>query len=127
MLPAIEALSGSVEVPLSKVREPVDAAEGLTPEDMRELLPNPHRGQDAGGGLSSPWLLRNPGHRCNHGRCPVSRNGALVVRCLAEMGAVPGRKECKQKGLVFPWVRVQRERGTMTRNSKRLMGEAREL
>ena len=39
MLPALEALSGSVEVPLSKVREPVDAAEGLTPEDMRELLP----------------------------------------------------------------------------------------
>ena len=101
MLPALEALSGSVEVPLSKVREPVAAAEGLTPEDMRELLPNPHRGQDAGGGLSGPWLL-NPGQRCDPGRCPVSRNGALGVRCLAEMGAVPGRREFQQAGLVFP-------------------------
>ena len=55
MLPALEALSGSVEVLLSKVR--------------------------------------NPGQRCDPGRCPVSRNGALSVRCLAEMGAVPGRKE----------------------------------
>ena len=100
MLPALEALSGSVEVPLSKVREPVAAAEGLTPEDMRELLPNPHRGQDAGGGLSAPWLSRNPGQRCDRDRCPVSRNGALVVRCLAEMGTVPGRKEFKQS----PWV-----------------------
>ena len=44
MLPATEALSGSVEVPLSKVREPVAAAEGLTPEDMRELLPRAERG-----------------------------------------------------------------------------------
>ena len=32
MLPALEALSGGVEVPLSKVRERVAAAEGLTAE-----------------------------------------------------------------------------------------------
>ena len=44
MLPATEALSGSVEVPLSKVREPVAAAEGVTPEDRRELLPRAERG-----------------------------------------------------------------------------------
>ena len=52
MLPALEALSGSVEVPLSKVR--------------------------------------NHGHRCDPGRCPVSRNGALGDRRLAEMGASGG-------------------------------------
>ena len=44
MLPALEALSGSVEVPLSKVREPVAAAEGLTPEDMREVASQPAPG-----------------------------------------------------------------------------------
>ena len=43
MLPALEALSGGVEVPLSKVRERVAAAEGLTAEDMRELFSRSHQ------------------------------------------------------------------------------------
>ena len=34
-----------------------------------------------------------PDQRCDAGRCPVSRNGARGVRCLAEMGAFSGRKE----------------------------------
>ena len=40
MLPVLKALSGGAEMPISKVRVHVAAAEGLTSEDMRELLPS---------------------------------------------------------------------------------------
>ena len=40
MLPALKALHGSAETPISDVRARVAVAEGLTPEDVRELLPN---------------------------------------------------------------------------------------
>ena len=40
MLPALKALYGSAETPISDVRASVAVAEGLTPEDVRELLPN---------------------------------------------------------------------------------------
>ena len=40
MLPALKALYGSAETPISDVRASVGVAEGLTPEDVRELLPN---------------------------------------------------------------------------------------
>ena len=39
MLPVLKALAGGTETPLSEVRARVAAAEGLTPEDVRELLP----------------------------------------------------------------------------------------
>ena len=39
MLPALKALSDGAEAPLSEVRERAAVAKGLTPEDMRELLP----------------------------------------------------------------------------------------
>ena len=40
MLPVLKALSGGSETPISEVRNRVAAAEGLTPEDVRELLPS---------------------------------------------------------------------------------------
>ena len=40
MLPVLKALSGGAETPLASVRASVAVAEGLTPEDVRELLPN---------------------------------------------------------------------------------------
>ncbi len=40
MLPVLKALSGDSETPLSEVRARVAVAEGLTPDDMRELLPS---------------------------------------------------------------------------------------
>ena len=40
MLPALKALYSSAETPISDVRASVAVAEGLTPEDVRELLPN---------------------------------------------------------------------------------------
>ena len=40
MLPALKALAGGTETPVSAVRESVATAEGLTPEDVRKLLPN---------------------------------------------------------------------------------------
>ena len=40
MLPALKALSGGGETRLSEVRERVASAEGLTTEDLRELLPS---------------------------------------------------------------------------------------
>ena len=39
MLPVLKALSGGAETPVSEVRTRVAAAERLTPEDVRELLP----------------------------------------------------------------------------------------
>ena len=92
MLPATEALSGSVEVPLSKVREPVAAAEGLTPEDKCGSCFPIRTGVKM---LVVAFLVlgySTQGQRCDPGRCPVSQNGAHGVRCLAEMGPVPGEK-----------------------------------
>ena len=40
MLPALKALAGGAETPISAVRQNVAAAEGLTPDDVRELLPS---------------------------------------------------------------------------------------
>ena len=40
MLPVLKALSGGVEMPISKVRVYVADTEGLTTEDVRELLPS---------------------------------------------------------------------------------------
>ena len=40
MLPVLKALSGGVEMPISKVRAYVADTEGLTTEDVRELLPS---------------------------------------------------------------------------------------
>lgn len=40
MLPALKALADGTETSLSKMRERVAAAEGLTPEDMREVHPS---------------------------------------------------------------------------------------
>ena len=40
MLPALKALAGGAETPVSTVRESVAAGEGLTPEDVRQLLPS---------------------------------------------------------------------------------------
>ena len=40
MLPVLKALSGGVEMPISKVRIYVADTEGLTTEDVRELLPS---------------------------------------------------------------------------------------
>ena len=40
MLPVLRALSDGAETPVSEVRTRVASAEGLTPEDVRELLPN---------------------------------------------------------------------------------------
>ena len=40
MLPALKALAGDDEVPISDVRQHVAAAALLTPEDMREMLPS---------------------------------------------------------------------------------------
>ena len=40
MLPSLKALANGKEIPLSKVRERVAAAEGLTPKDMLEVLPS---------------------------------------------------------------------------------------
>ena len=43
MLPALKAFSASAELPLSEVRERTAAAEGLTPEELREMLPSGRR------------------------------------------------------------------------------------
>ena len=40
MLPALKALVGGKEVSISQVRESVAAAEGITIDDMREMLPS---------------------------------------------------------------------------------------
>ena len=40
MLPALKALSDSAEKPISEIRNHIAEAQGLTPEEMRELLPN---------------------------------------------------------------------------------------
>lgn len=40
MLPVLKALSGGAETPVSEVRAHVVTSEGLTPEDVRELLPS---------------------------------------------------------------------------------------
>ena len=40
MLPVLKALSGGAETPISEVRALVAIAEGLKPEDVRELLPS---------------------------------------------------------------------------------------
>ena len=40
MLPILTALAGGNEVRISAVRERVAAAEGLAPEDLRELVPS---------------------------------------------------------------------------------------
>ena len=40
MLPALKALAAQGEVPASKVRARIALAEGLTPEDIREMLPS---------------------------------------------------------------------------------------
>ena len=40
MLPVLKALAGGAETPISAVRKNVAAAEGLTPDDVRELLPS---------------------------------------------------------------------------------------
>ena len=40
MLPALKAFSTGAELPLSEVRERTAAAEGLTAEDLREMLPS---------------------------------------------------------------------------------------
>ena len=40
MLPALRALSGGAETPISHVRARVAAAEHLTPEDLRETVPS---------------------------------------------------------------------------------------
>ena len=40
MLPALKAIAGGNEIPLSEVRARIAAAEGLTPEDVREMLPS---------------------------------------------------------------------------------------
>ena len=40
MLPALKALSAGAEKPISEIRNHIAEAQGLTPEDMRELLPN---------------------------------------------------------------------------------------
>ena len=49
MLPALKALADRAETPLSDVCARVAAAEGLTPEDMRELLPR--------GRKTVPWCI----------------------------------------------------------------------
>ena len=40
MLPALKALSDGEEKPISEIRNHIAETQGLTPEDMRELLPN---------------------------------------------------------------------------------------
>ena len=40
MLPALRALAAGVETPLSAIRERVAAADGLSAEEVRELLPS---------------------------------------------------------------------------------------
>ena len=40
MLPVLKALSGGAETPISEVRARVTTTEGLTPEEVRELLPS---------------------------------------------------------------------------------------
>ena len=40
MLPAVKALAGGEEIPLSELRTRIAAAEGLTPDDIREMLPS---------------------------------------------------------------------------------------
>ena len=40
MLPTLTALSGGVDTSVAEVRQRVAAAEGLTPEELQELLPS---------------------------------------------------------------------------------------
>ena len=40
MLPALKAIAGGTEIPLSEVRARIAVAEGLTPEDVRDMLPS---------------------------------------------------------------------------------------
>ena len=40
MLPALKALSGGVEKPVSEIRNHIAETQGLTPEEMQELLPS---------------------------------------------------------------------------------------
>ena len=59
MLPALKALADRAETPLSDVCARVAAAEGLTPEDMRELLP---RGRKTVFRHRIGWALRDMEH-----------------------------------------------------------------
>ena len=43
MVPALKAFSTGAELPLSEVRERTAAAEGLTAEDLRVMLPSGRR------------------------------------------------------------------------------------
>ena len=40
MLPALKALSDGAEKPVSEIRNHIAKAQGLTPEEMQELLPS---------------------------------------------------------------------------------------
>ena len=40
MLPALKAFADGAEKPMAKVRELIASAEGLAPEDLREMLPS---------------------------------------------------------------------------------------
>lgn len=40
MLPALKALSAGAEKPISEIRNHIAEAQGLTPEEMQELLPS---------------------------------------------------------------------------------------
>ena len=40
LLPALQALAGGAETPISEIRRRIAEAKGLTPQDVRELLPN---------------------------------------------------------------------------------------
>ena len=43
MLPALKVFSPGAELPLSEVRQRIAAAEGLTAEDLRKMLPRRRR------------------------------------------------------------------------------------
>ena len=40
MLPALKALANGVETPISEIRARIAIAEGLTPEDVHQMLPS---------------------------------------------------------------------------------------
>ena len=69
MLPALKALADGVETPLSEVRARIAAAEGLTSEDLREMLP----------GVAGRHSCTGLGGRCVTWRAPVWWNGCSAA------------------------------------------------
>ena len=82
MLPVLKALAGGAETPVSTVRESVAAVEGLTPEDVRQLLPSgrqPVFTNRISWAIVVPWARRAGGEGPARGVWRLTAEGERVL------------------------------------------------